>query len=61
MNSDLKGRAAQSLLIAKSDVLMALYDRLGASHPATTRRPLLHDISIEALAPVDLSEMEAAE
>jgi type I restriction enzyme S subunit len=53
----------QHRIVAKVDALMALCDRLEASLTATaaTRRRLLDALLAEALAPVDVAEMEAAE
>lgn len=53
----------QHRIVAKVDELMALCDRLEASldAAATTRRSLLDALLAEALAPVDVHEMEAAE
>ena len=55
--------AEQHRIVAKVDALMALCDRLEASLDATaaTRRRLLDALLAEALAPVDASELEAAE
>lgn len=55
--------AEQHRIVAKVDELMALCDRLEASLTATaaTRRCLLDALLAEALAPVDVAEMEAAE
>ncbi len=55
--------AEQDRIVAKVDALMALCDRLEASLTATaaTRRRLLDALLAEALAPVDVREMEAAE
>ncbi len=55
--------AEQHRIVAKVDALMALCDRLEASLTATaaTRRRLLDALLAEALAPVDVREMEAAE
>ncbi|MFZ4071981.1 MAG: restriction endonuclease subunit S, partial [Caulobacterales bacterium] len=55
--------AEQHRIVAKVDTLMALCDRLEASLTATaaTRRRLLDALLAEALAPVDVAEMEAAE
>jgi type I restriction enzyme, S subunit len=55
--------AEQHRIVAKVDALMALCDRLEASldQTAATRRRLLDALLAEALAPVDTSEMEAAE
>ena len=55
--------AEQHRIVAKVDALMALCDRLEASLTATaaTRRRLLDALLAEALAPVDIAEMEVAE
>lgn len=55
--------AEQHRIVAKVDALMALCDRLEASLAATaaTRRRLLDALLSEALAPVDVAELEAAE
>jgi type I restriction enzyme, S subunit len=55
--------AEQHRIVAKVDALTALCDRLEASLTATTatRRRLLDALLAEALAPVDVAEMEAAE
>jgi type I restriction enzyme S subunit len=55
--------AEQHRIVAKVDALMALCDRLVASltDTAATRRRLLDALLAEALAPVDIAEMEAAE
>ncbi|MFZ4809482.1 MAG: restriction endonuclease subunit S [Hyphomicrobiaceae bacterium] len=55
--------AEQHRIVAKVDELMALCDRLEGSLTATaaTRRRLLDALLAEALAPVDVAEMEAAE
>ncbi|MCA3624594.1 MAG: restriction endonuclease subunit S [Methylobacterium sp.] len=55
--------AEQHRIVAKVDALIALCDRLEASLSATaaTRRRLLDALLAEALAPVDIAEMEAAE
>lgn len=55
--------AEQNRIVAKVDALMALCDQLEASLTATaaTRRRLLDALLAEALAPVDVAEMEAAE
>jgi type I restriction enzyme S subunit len=55
--------AEQLRIVAKVDALMALCDRLEASLTATaaTRRRLLDALLAEALAPVDVAELEAAE
>ena len=55
--------AEQHRIVAKVDALMALCDQLEASLTATavTRRRLLDALLAEALAPVDVAEMEAAE
>lgn len=55
--------AEQQRIVAKVDELMALCDRLETSLTAgaTTRHRLLDALLAEALAPVDVHEMEAAE
>ena len=55
--------AEQHRIVAKVDALMALCDRLEASltKTAATRRRLLDALLTEALAPVDVRELEAAE
>jgi type I restriction enzyme S subunit len=55
--------AEQHRIVAKVDELMALCDRLEASLTitTTTRRRLLDALLAEALVPVDVAEMEAAE
>ena len=55
--------AEQHRIVAKVDALMALCDRLeaGLAATATTRRRLLVALLAEALAPVGVAEMEAAE
>jgi type I restriction enzyme, S subunit len=55
--------AEQHRIVAKVDALMARCDRLEASLDLTaaTRRRLLDALLAEALAPVDVREMEAAE
>jgi type I restriction enzyme, S subunit len=55
--------AEQHRIVAKVDALMALCDRLEASLTAiaTTRRRLLDALLAEALAPMDVHELEAAE
>jgi type I restriction enzyme, S subunit len=55
--------AEQHRIVAKVDALMALCDRLEASLTATvaTRRRLLDALLAEALAPVDVAELEAAD
>lgn len=55
--------AEQHRIVAKVDALMALCDRLEASLTATTttRRRLLDALLAEAIAPVDMAELEAAE
>ena len=55
--------AEQHRIVAKVDALMALCDRLEASLTASaaTRRRLLDALLAEALAPVDVANMEAAE
>ena len=54
--------AEQHRIVAKVDALIALCDRLEASldQSASTRRRLLDALIAEALAPVDLAEMQAA-
>jgi type I restriction enzyme, S subunit len=55
--------AEQHRIVVKVDALMALCDRLEAclTASAATRRRLLDALLAEALAPVDVAEMEAAE
>ena len=55
--------AEQLRIVAKVDTLMALCDRLEASlvASAATRRRLLDALLAEALAPVEVLKLEAAE